>query len=225
MCFSASASFVASTILIPVGIYCLREARKIDRAYLPISGLPLLFGIQQGCEGFVWLGITSENTTVRTFAALCFLFFSHCVWLFWLPFSAFCVEKERLLKNVLRLFAIAGAIYGSLLYFPLLINHSWLQIEVINHSIAYKTYFFFNGMAAPLNFSFYTYASIILLPLAISSRRNLNFLGGLVTMAALITYLIFHYAFISVWCFMAAIVSIYLIYAIDNIASIDSLTE
>jgi hypothetical protein len=129
-----------------------------------------------------------------------------------------------LLKNILRLFAITGAIYGSILYFPLLMNDSWLQIEVINHSIAYKTHYFFNGMA-PLNFSFYTYALIVLLPLMISSKRNINFLGGLIAMTAVITYILFHYAFISVWCFMAAIVSMYLIYAIDNVASIDSLAE
>jgi hypothetical protein len=224
MCFSASASFVASTILIPTGIYCLRETKKSDRAYLPIGCFPLLFGIQQGCEGFVWLGIISQNPTVRTVAALCFLFFSHFFWLFWIPFSAFSLEDNPLLKDILRLFAIAGAIYGSLLYFPLLINDSWLQIEVINHSIAYKTHFFFNDIVFP-DFSFYTYASIIFFPLMISSKRNVNFLGGLIVIAALITYIFFDHAFISVWCFMAAIVSIYMIYTIENIASIDSLVE
>ena len=221
MCFSASASFTASAILIPTGIYCLREARKKDETYIPVASLPLFFGIQQGVEGLVWSNIISENTIAVTNFALCFLFFSHFFWLFWIPFSAFSVEDNQLLKSLLKIFTITGFIYGILLYFPLLINDNWLQIEVFKNSINYVTYFFFNTIT-PHNFSFYLYALIITLPLIISSRKTINFLGILIILGALITYFGFHYALISVWCFLAAIVSIYLAYIVNNIPCIDS---
>ena len=221
MCFSASASFTVSTILIATGIYCLREARQKDETYIPVASLPLFFGIQQGIEGLVWLNIISENTIAVTNFALCFLFFSHFFWLFWIPFSAFALEDNQLLKSLLKIFTITGFIYGSMLYFPLLINDNWLQIEVFKNSINYVTYFFFNTIT-PHNFSFYLYALIITLPLIISSRKTINFLGILIILGALITYFGFHYALISVWCFLAAIVSIYLAYIVNNIPCIDS---
>ena len=221
MCFSASASFTVSAILIPTGIYCLTEARKRDERYFAIANLPLFFGIQQGFEGFVWLNILSENTIAITNFALCFLFFSHFFWLFWIPYSAFSLEDNPLLKNILKILTITGFIYGGVLYFPLLIYKTWLRIEVINNSIHYMTYYFFNSMT-PHNFSFYLYALLMILPLIISSRKTLNILGIFVTLAALVSYFYFYYAFTSVWCFMAALISIYLAYIIRSIPSVDS---
>ncbi len=221
MCFSASASFTVSAILIPTGIYCVSEARKRDERYFPIANLPLFFGIQQAFEGLVWLNIISENTIAISNFAFCFLFFSHFFWLFWVPYSAFSLEENIWLKNILKVFTITGFIYGSLLYFPLLLHENWLQIEVVNHSIHYMTYYFFNSMT-PHNFSFYFYALIMILPLIISSYKTINFLGILITLGGLISYFYFHYGFTSVWCFMAALVSIYLAYIIRSIPNVDS---
>jgi hypothetical protein len=222
MCFSASASFTASAVLIPTGIYCLRETMKSDRLYLPIATLPLIFGIQQGIEGFVWWGIIKENITLINIASLGFLFFSHFVWLFWIPFSAFYLENNQLVKKVLRFLASAGFLFGVLLYFPLLVNPNWLHIEVVKGSIYYLTNFFFDNIT-PHYFSLYVYSLIILLPLLISSARSLNLLGVLITLAAAITNFFFNYAFISVWCFMASAVSIYLVYVVNNLTEFDSL--
>ena len=216
MCFSASASFTASTCLIPIGIYCITEVKKRNEAYLPIASLPLFFGIQQGFEGFVWLSIVFENTIAVNNFALCFLFFSYFFWLFWIPFSAFLIEENLFIKRGLRFFTVLGFLYGALLYFPLLINDSWLEIKVVNHSIKYLTYFIFNPIT-PHNFSVYFYVLIVLAPLIISSIKTINFLGILLILAASVAYFYFHYTFISVWCFMAAVVSIYLVKAIANI--------
>lgn len=220
MCFSASASFTASAILIPTGIYCLTEARKKDEKYLPLASLPLFFGIQQSCEGFVWLNIFAGNTLAVVNFALCFLFFSHFFWLFWTPFCVFLVEENQKLKNIFIFFTVIGFIYGSLLYFPLLINKNWLQVEVVNHSIRYQTHFFFSEIT-PNSFTFIVYALIIILPLILSSHKTINFLGILCILGALISYFYFYYTFASVWCFIAAIVSIDLIYIIRKIPIIE----
>ena len=57
MCFSASASFAGAAILAPVGIYTLKAAWRKDRGYLGLAAFPLLFGVQQGLEGGLWLAI------------------------------------------------------------------------------------------------------------------------------------------------------------------------
>jgi hypothetical protein len=181
----------------------------------------LFFGIQQAFEGFVWLGIDSNQINIINTSALCFLFFSHFFWLFWLPFTAYSVEKNLFLKKILGAFSFVGLVFGACLYYPLLIHSSLLQIQVIDNSIYYKTKFFFEDFVPP-NFSWMAYILIILIPLFISSNRSFNFLGGLVFMAAIFSYVVFSYAFISVWCFFAAIVSIYLIYVVNQLVDFDS---
>lgn len=223
MCFSASASFTASVLLIPTGIYCLREAVKNNKNYIAIASLPLLFGIQQSFEGWLWLGVASNDLNTIYSAAWGFLFFSHFFWLFWVPLSAYLLETNRRLKKFLKIFTIVGFIYGACLYFPLLIYQDWLQIQVIHHSIFYRTYFFFNNqLFLPKDFSLIIYMLILLTPLSISSNRSLNYLGFLIFIAASATSLLYSYAFISVWCFFAAIVSVYLIYTLDQVTHSDS---
>lgn len=223
MCFSASASFTASALLIPTGIYCLKEAAVKDKTYLAIASLPLFFGVQQAFEGLVWWGFTSNNTNTIHSAALSFLFFSHFFWLFWIPGSAYSVETNQLLKKVLAIFTLVGFVYGACLYLPLLNYSDWLEIQIIDHSISYRMNFFFNNQVfLPKDFSWIVYMLIVLIPLFICSNRNFNLLGVLMFISAMITYLVFSYAFISVWCFFAAIISIYLIYIINQSANSES---
>lgn len=220
MCFSATASFTASALLIPAGIYCLREARKSQREYLPIAGCPFFFGIQQVFEGLLWLGIGSNKLILIHYSSLVFLFFSQFFWLFWTPFSAFSLESNKLIKRILMIFMIVGFFYGALLYIPLLFDDNLLNIQVLERSIDYTTTFILNDLF-PKNFSFLFYAFILLGSLFISSNRSLNYLGGLLFLSALVTYIYFIYAFISVWCFFAAILSSYLIYTINKVSRVN----
>ena len=122
---------------------------------------------------------------------------------------------------MLMIFTIVGFFYGALLYFPLLLEKSWVRIGVINSSIYYGTKFIFNDLV-PKNFSFVTYAIIILVPLLISSNQRVNFLGSLIGLSVTITYFMFSHAFISVWCFFAAVLSLYLLYITNKLARFNS---
>jgi len=53
MCFSAEASFIAGGILSIAGIVTL--AKTQNPSYRALASIPLLFGLQQIGEGFVWL--------------------------------------------------------------------------------------------------------------------------------------------------------------------------
>lgn len=212
MCFSASASFTASTVLIPTGIYCLKEARATDKNYIPLACWPLLFGLQQAVEGFVWLGLDVKTVTLIKTASLVFLFFSHFFWLVWAPLSAFFLENNSSIKKLLKICVILGCSYGILLYLPFLWD-SYYSVKVINGSIYYKTKFLFEGLVSH-NLSWLVYVAILLIPLGISSNRSLNFLGGLLLLSGIIAGLVFKYAFISVWCFCAALISLYIVFVL-----------
>ena len=53
MCFSATASFSAGTVLTMLGVATLRATRR--KAEIPFAASPLLFGLQQIVEGLLWL--------------------------------------------------------------------------------------------------------------------------------------------------------------------------
>ena len=219
MCFSASASFTTSALLIPTGIYCLRKSVTTERLYLPLSAWPLFFGIQQAVEGFLWLGMVNNQPNLIQIASLSFLFFSHFFWLVWTPFSLLSLETNetnRWRRIILIIFTLVGLVYGALLYLPLLSDESLLNIKIVNGSMYYAVEFIFDDLIS-LNSRFVIYAMIILVPLFISSNRRVNFLGWEILLAAMITYLWFSYAFSSVWCFFAAIISIYVVYAINQV--------
>jgi hypothetical protein len=212
MCFSESASFTVSALLIPTGIYCIRASLTQNVAYLPFVCLPLIFGIQQGAEGMVWSGIHTNNPMATHLGSLVFLFFSHWFWLFWIPWIALNLEQNETIQHILRFFIIAGFLCGAFLYLPLLINDGWLNTTVSQGSIEYQAKFMSDVI--PVSVSRLLYAVILLTPLLISSNLRVKILGELVTLSAFITYLIFIYAFASVWCFFAALLSFYIVYLI-----------
>ena len=53
MCFSATASFSAGTVLTVLGVATMRATRR--KAEIPLASIPLLFGLQQIVEGMLWL--------------------------------------------------------------------------------------------------------------------------------------------------------------------------
>lgn len=223
MCFSASASLTASAFLIPTGIYCIRMAldRETpselmrDREYLALSFIPLFFGIQQAFEGLLWLGFEAHSSTEISFAALGFLFFSHFFWLVWIPCSAFTLEPNLVKKNILFGLTAIGTLYGIFLYFPLLFNPDWLVVSVNHSSIDYQIRLIFDNWLHG-QIVVWIYVVLILFPLFFSSLRSINRLGGLLAVSAFLTYFSFSYAFISVWCFFAALISGYVVYMLHR---------
>ena len=59
MCYSAGASFVGGAVISAVGVATVKEAGHPSR--LAFAGIPLLFGLQQITEGFLWLALTDSG--------------------------------------------------------------------------------------------------------------------------------------------------------------------
>jgi hypothetical protein len=213
MCFSAAASFGVSAALVPAGIYCVRAALRKDRSYWPFAIIPLGFAAQQFCEGLVWTGLNHNKPALSTTAALAFLFFALSFWPVWLPFSAFWVEN----RSVARLTFLASAIFGLswtvLLVGPLVLDPArWLSVEVVHESIWYNfsqlpVYQYVSPDTVRL-----LYALPIFYSLVACSDKRVRVFCLLLTAAAVVCYLVFRYAFASVWCFFAAVLALDLCY-------------
>ena len=213
MCFSATASVTAAAALIPVGLYCINTARKDVPRWTMLAAYPLAFGIQQAFEGAVWRGINSSNQALVDVASQGYVFFSHFFWLFWVPFSVYYMEDRGPRKRFLGALTILGALYGLSLFIPLILRDGWLVIELVQDSILYRTTMIYDGII-DRQVVRGIYALQVFLALVLSSNIRIRIFGIIILISVVGSFAFFKYAFVSVWCFFAAILSVYLLFAL-----------
>ena len=98
------------------------------------------------------------------------------------------------------------------MFLPILVRMDWLSVELVRHSLEYKTTSIYDGIVDRRVLRAF-YALIVVCALFLSSNRRVRIFGALVVVSLLVAYLLFAHAFISVWCFFAAILSTYLVLA------------
>lgn len=210
MCFSATASFTLAGALVPTGIFTVMRTARSDSAWVPFAAFPLAFGLQQGIEGAVWLGLQNGYPDVVRIASRGFLFFSHFFWLAWVPLSVWRIETGPRRKWLLALLIVIGFAFGVSIFLPSFLLNDWLEVAVMNHSLDYRTTLIYDGYVDRTALRLF-YAAIVVTALFLSTDWRIKVFGGLVTISLVATYGLFAYAFISVWCFFAAILSGYLV--------------
>lgn len=209
MCFSATASFTAAAVLLPAGMYCLRASNEVDKRYWAFAMLPFMFGLQQFLEGGLWIGLEQGNAQATRSLALGFLLFSHFFWLGWIGFSSYQVESMAQRKQLFLGISVFGVLFGALMFIPLLYHPGWLSVTIIQHSIHYGMSFITDGYVSQRLLAV-VYGCVILLPLVLSSDRYHNILGAMILVAGMVTWAFYDWAFVSVWCYFAAVISMYI---------------
>ncbi len=198
MCFSATASFIAGTALSAAGVITLKKAET--KREIPFAAIPLLFGIQQVFEGFVWLSFSSGNPAMNSLFAHAFLFFAYVLWPIFIPFSAGLLETDISRKKLLSVFQVAGIGVGMYLFY-FMFSHSVIS-QVVNKSITYS-------ISIPYPFAVVSlYVLVTCGSLLFSSHKTIKLFGILASISFAIAYYFYTVAFASVWCFFAAILSI-----------------
>jgi len=214
MCFSTEASFTLSAVLLPAGIYCIRSAIAINKSLLLMAVIPLIFSCQQFCEGIVWLGLGNENLELARTAAMVFLFFALGFWPFWVPFCAFVLEPNGgTRKWILGGITLAGTGIGAMLYLPILWNPSLLVPEAIHHSIYYNINESLAFRLIPFEWWQVLYVVAVAGPPIVSPSRGFFLFGIAIVLSAAVSHVFFSYASTSVWCFIAAALSVYLCFS------------
>jgi hypothetical protein len=224
MCFSAEASFAAGVALLPAGAFCLRQALKKDVRFLALASVPVLFGLQQLCEGLVWVGLESGNPALARGAAFFFLFFALPFWPFWIPASSVLLEAGKRTRLVLLAGALLGSAFGWTLYAPTVQGSDrWLSVRMVHHSIQYDlTVLPAFRMVPPVCWTL-LYLAVVFAPLLLSSDVYFRLFLVTLALAAAVSYVFFRYAFESVWCFFAAVLSLQLCHAFRHLPAANSL--
>ncbi len=184
MCFSAPASFAVSALLLPTGFYGLRLASQHNPRYLPLATIPIAFGVQQACEGWVWLGMEVASSTQVRLGAFGFLAFAYWFWLFWAPWSVAIAEVNPIVPRVGWSLGFLGFGYGAMLYLPMVFQPDWLAVQVVHHSIEYNTRLIFDPWFSQ-EIDRLVYALIILIPFALASNPALKGFGATIALSAI----------------------------------------
>jgi hypothetical protein len=215
MCFSAPASFTSGSMLIAIDTYCLYHSRTKDKKYLLFALIPLFFGIQQYLEGFIWLGVSGGQQALINIVAYVYLFFAFAFWPFFVPVAVFLMQnKERppVKAIVFTMILIGlGVAIGS--YLPLLLGKITFQVRAIHHSLAYVT-------SRPVfldNLFISLYVIAVILPFLVVSDPRMKIFGAMLLLSTLLTNFFYYYAFASVWCLFAAILSLYIAYIMSTL--------
>lgn len=199
MCFSATASFVASGVIASIGVATLRQVRA-PRTLL-FASLPMLFAVHQFTEGWVWLGLDGAiDKLAFDHVVFLFMLYAYCGLPLLMPTAVALMEPPGWRRGVILgltgigVLACAWNISG-IVFFP-------TRCVIVQNSVAYHN---------PVTGNFWISCLYVLAacgaPL-LSSHRTVRWYGALNVAALAITEIVRQHAFASVWCFYAAIMSV-----------------
>lgn len=209
MCLSATVSYAAAAVLVPSGAVATVWAWAGDRRYLMLAILPLLFGLQQGAEGMVWVAGDAGHTHHVEQYSFVYMFFAWIVWPIWIPMSAFFLESGGR-SAVILLFVIAGAMLGGLQFIPYFTHEGWLSTSFLAWAVRYEDINLLDAIVSRV-VTYGIYLTVIIAPFLVVRDRAVKMFGLLTGGVVVITYLFFSYAYISVFCFGGALISTYLL--------------
>lgn len=208
MCFSASASFLASATLASLGTVILIKKRKTSE--WPLIAIPFIFALQQALEGFLWLSLNHGNSSNTLILSASFLFFAFFWWPAYMPSVTAYLEKDRILRGRFKVLAFLGITFGATLYGFYLLHPQ--PGFILGKSLCYGYY--------PYDFTlgFNTYPLLIALyfaftfiPGLFSSHKIFRLFSALSAFSAAIAMYFYTEQFTSVWCFFAALLSLSLL--------------
>ena len=199
MCFSAEANFVGSGALGAIGVVTLTRVKH--RRELLFAALPTLFAIHQFIEGFVWLGLDGIlSPLVAHNMGAAFMLYAQGLLPFLLPLSVLLFEPDVKSRRRMLPFLVLGA--GTTLYVLWALTAYPLELYIRGNSIVYINQVTNNTAVAVL------YVIATCGSLFFSKVRMMIIFGAANLTILLIVMEVKRYAFTSLWCAYAAVVSV-----------------
>ncbi len=200
MCFSATASFAAGGVLAASAVAIARTP-KPKRA-VPLSLFPAFFAVLQFAEGVLWLNHRGfVGDAFKPPGVYAFLLIAYVLWPVYVPFSAYLLEPGRRRRLIILLCQAAGLVVG--LTDLVIIIRGPVDAWVVGHSFHYLINMP-GGLAAP-------YVIAVTVPFLVAGNKRLVLFGAALAVLYGVAALVASSAtFPSVWCFYAAILSVFL---------------
>lgn len=203
LCFSAPASFIAGSLLLFIGILSISVRRNNQTFFFRL--IPILFGVQQFAEGFVWIALEAKKIDEwGLYFVYLFLFFAMVLWPIWVPFAIWKMEQNKKIKSILLFLVLFGAYQGIYLLYCMIMHpvHALVHNNHISYHIEYGKH--------PLVYNSAYYFVVTILPGIFSGERRMLIFTFLVALSFMISYVFFNDEMISVWCFFSALLSVFI---------------
>ena len=198
MCFSAPASFTAAAIIGAVGIATL--AQRPAPRLMAFAAIPLVFATHQAIEGFIWLSVNRNAAPPQALVGA-YLFIAQVFWPTFTPLSVLLFESGRRRRQALGVLLLTGlAVSGTL-------GAILFQDEFSVRAVAHGLYYGVGERVENPVVGLYVMATTA--PLLMSRHRFVLLFGICVLVGSVVTELFFFGAQASVWCFFAAVASVF----------------
>ena len=209
MCFSAEVSFGASAVISTVGIIAIKKSTHKEQLFFAM--IPLMFGIQQFFEGWLWVALQNEKYRASEgIATYGFLIFAQVIWPVWVPLSIYFMEKEKHRKRLISISLAAG------IFLFVLLGYRMIRYDVSAH-IEQQHIFYQVGHFQSTNWwsgIFYMLPAVF--PFIFSSIRHVNYMGILMLLFFVVSKIFYLRYMISVWCLFAAVLSLYIFFILKK---------
>lgn len=199
MCFTATASFVASGVLGVVGVATLTQVKH--RRELLFASLPVLFSVHQAIEGVVWLGLDGTlSPSVAHAAGAAFVLYAQGLIPFVIPLSVMLFEPAVARRRRMLPFAVLGLALTLFMLWGLMAYP--LAVYTRDNSIVYANAGTNQTWVAVL------YVVATCGSLFFSKIPDMVYFGAANLTILLAVMAVKRYAFTSVWCAYAAVASL-----------------
>jgi len=200
MCFSPGADVVVGGIVVVIGVDALRHVREPKQILL--ASLPLLFGLHQIDEAFVWWGLQGHVAeSIERVAVWVYVLFALAALPALVPIAVLGVERSASRRRLIGALAVLGIGVGVALGVALF--RGSVNAAIGGRHIAYDASALAQGRELTALYVVAACGALIA-----SSYRDLAALGLLNLVAVPVLMWMTVSGFISLWCFWAAIVSV-----------------
>jgi len=200
MCFSPGADVVVGGIVVAIGADALRHVRAPKQ--IPIASLPVLFGLHQLDEAFVWWGLQGRvSSSIGRVSIWIYLLFALAALPALVPVAVLAIERSEVRRRVIFAFSVLGIAVGVALGTAMFRGSVNAVIEP--HHIAYNVSALRQGGAITRLYILAVCGALIL-----CSYRDIAVLGLVNLVAVPVLLWLTVGGFISLWCLWAAIVSV-----------------
>lgn len=194
-------NFVLSGFIGTVGILTLRKVSAAKEVAFAL--LPLLFALHQFTQGFVWLGVNHLiSARALHLAQSIFVFYAQGFLQFLVPFAIWMLEPKGARKNIIASLVLIGALLAGYTLWGLAVYPT--SVYEHNDALVYVNPATHHLWVAAL-YVLTTCGSLVL-----SSSISIQLYGLLNLLGITIVRIFKPYAFTSVWCVYAAVLSVVL---------------
>ncbi|HNX43266.1 MAG TPA: hypothetical protein PLJ84_00780 [Bacteroidales bacterium] len=203
MCFSATASFTAGAVITAIGVASELKVRKKSQRLF--AAVPLIFGLQQIAEGFVWVSLQRPDQLLMQYiSTYVFLITADVLWPVMVAASCLLMEENPGKRKILKILLAAGAALS--LYYAFCLLSFAVTPEILNCHINYAGEFP-HVLVIP---AFLVYLVVTITPFFVSGVKGMPWLGAVLFLACVVSVIFYIQNLTSVWCFFAAILSIFI---------------